>query len=415
MKNLKLLIIILIMLAIGLLGVIILIGLQNNDNRNNVVVGNIQNNNNIANNSTGKYQEGEAPELTFNTEIQQVTDNSILYSISNNINKYFNYIKDGNTVAVNELGGNTIYSISNTAKYVVKQAFSTENGYQNKYYTYGILSVANGDFTANDFEAYMIMYVDKQNNTYKLETVNQAQVSNMIALNQDEDIEISKGTYNNFEYEHIDNVKQMEIYLEDYSFQIFNNTEKAYNLLSKDYQNRRFGNIENFIKYLNEKQATLVNIEITQYNFEEEDEYNLYKGTDKYGNYYHIIETAYMEYTVILDNYTMQDYSNSSTEEKIEKSAEKFILMVNSADYTNAYNLLEPTFKATYFPTEQDFINYVKNNWYERNIITSKKVIDEGICNVVIKETIATTSSKMEKQFKVTLGEGMQFTIEFNV
>lgn len=415
MKNLKLLIIILIMLAIGLLGVIIIIGLQNNDNGNNNVVGNIQNNNNIANNSTGTYQEGEAPELTFNTEIQNITDNSILYSISKNITKYFNYIKEENTIAVNELGGNAIYTVSNTAKYVVKKAFSTENGYQNKYYTYGILSVANGDFTANDFEVYMIMYVDKQNNTYKVENITKEQFANTTQLEQDSDIEIPKGTYNIYEYEHIDNVKQMEIYLKDYSFKIFSNTEEAYNLLSEDYRNKRFGNVQKFIEYLTEKQDTLINIEITQYNFEEEEDYKLYKGTDKYGNYYHIIETAYMEYTVILDNYTMQDYSNSSTEEKIEKSAEKFILMVNAADYTNAYKLLEPTFRATYFPTEQDFINYVKNNWYERNIIASKEVIDEGICNVVIKETIATTSNKMEKQFKVTLGEGMQFTIKFNI
>ena len=111
----------------------------------------------------------------------------------------------------------------------------------------------------------------------------------------------------------------------------------------------------------------------------------------------------------------MQDYSSSSDEEKIEKSVEKFILMLNSADYTNAYNLLESTFKATYFPTEQDFINYIKNNWYERNIIASKEVNSEGICIVTIKNAISTESNQMQKQFKITMGEGMDFAIEFEL
>ena len=237
----------------------------------------------------------------------------------------------------------------------------------------------------------------------------------MKKLEQDETIEISQGLYNIYEYEHIDNVKQMEIYLEDYIFQIFNNTEKAYNMLDEEYRNKRFDDRNKFAQFINEKQNELRNIEITQFSMDEGDGYTVYKGTDEYGNYYHIIETAYMEYTIILDNYTMQDYSSSSNETKIEKSAEKFVLMLNSADYTNAYNLLEPSFKQTNFPTEQDFINYIKSNWFERNIIASKEVDENGICIVTIKQTLSTNSNKMQKHFKVNLGEGIDFTIEFNI
>ena len=41
-------------------------------------------------------------------------------------------------------------------------------------------------------------------------------------------VEIYERTYNEFEYEYIDNAKQMDIYLEDYSFRIFYDTENAY-------------------------------------------------------------------------------------------------------------------------------------------------------------------------------------------
>lgn len=205
----------------------------------------------------------------------------------------------------------------------------------------------------------------------------------------------------------------MQMYLDDFKYQVFNNVENAYNLIDEEYKNKRFGSVEKFKEYIAEKQEQLSNIEIMQYKVEEKYDFMLYKGTDEHGNYYQIKETEFMEYTIMLDNYTMQDYSDASTEEKIEKGAEKFILMINSADYTNAYNLLEETFKTTYFPTEQDFINYIKNNWYKRNIIASKEATEEGTCVVTIKETIAVTSNKMQKEFKVTLGEGMDFKIEF--
>lgn len=208
----------------------------------------------------------------------------------------------------------------------------------------------------------------------------------------------------------------MERYLADFTYQVFNNVETAYNLLNEEYRNKRFGSIEKFKEYIVEKQEQLSNIKLIQYKVEEGYDYTIYKGTDENGNYYYIRVTSDTEYSIILDNYTMQeDYSDASTEEKIEKSAEKFILMINSVDYTNAYNLLEPTFKATYFPTEQDFINYIKTNWFKRNIIATREVTEDGICNVTMRETIATTSNKMQKQFQVTLGEGMDFTIEFDI
>ncbi len=413
MRNIKLLIIILTIFSVILICTIIALGVQNSKMQNDT---NIENNiENIESSNITENTMSANPELTYNTSLQEVTSNSILYSISNNINKYFNYIKEGNTQAVNELGGNTVYTISNNVKYVVKQAYSTENEYITKYYTYGILTIANGNLTATEQEVFNIIYVDIENNTYLIEQTTKEELSNIKELGKDENIDIPQGTYNNFEYEYVDNVKQMEIYLEDFVFQIFNNIENAYNILNEEYRTKRFGSVNKFVEYVTEKQNQIRNIKIVQYSVEDEAESKVYKGTDEYGNYYHIIENAYMEYEIILDNYTMEDYSSSNEEEKIEKSAEKFILMLNSADYTNAYNLLEQTFKETYFPTEQEFINYIKNNWYERNIIASKEVNSEGICIVTIKDAISTESNQMQKQFKITMGEDMNFEIEFDL
>lgn len=269
----------------------------------------------------------------------------------------------------------------------------------------------------------VIMVLDIQNDRKQ---INELQ-SNVSGITQPEN-EATNEIANNFQgaiintpeenqnIEQVSYVDQMEIYLEDFSLQIFNNPEKAYNLLDEAYRIKRFGNIDGFMKYIIEKQNQLSNIKIRQYKVEEEGEYTIYKGTDENGNYYCIRANSNMDYSIILDNYTVQeDYSEESKETKIKLSTEKFILMINSADYTNAYNLLEPNFKATYFPTEQEFINYIKSNWFERNIIASKEVIEEGICIVTMRETISTRANKIEKQFKVTLGEGMNFRIEYDI
>lgn len=413
MKNIKLLIIILSILVIGLIITLAILRMESKNTKRNVISNNITPS--IENNINSDIISPKTTILTFNTSIEKETSNSVLYSLNKNINKYFNYIKENNETAINELGGNSIYLITNNVKYVVKQAYVTQNQYMSKYYTYGTLTIANGNYTAQTQEIYMILYLTAENKGYKLQTISKEEYLNRTALEQNDTIEIQEGTYNKFEYEYIDNVKQMEIYLEDYSFQIFNNTENSYNLLNTEYREKRFNSLQSFVQFLNEKQGQLHNIKINQYTVDEENQNKIYKGTDQYGNYYEIIEKSYMNYEIILDNYTMLDYSNDSDENKIKLSAEKFILMLNSADYTNAYNLLEPSFKQINFPTEQDFINYVKNNFYARNIVASKDLSEDGICTVTIKDSISTQANKIQKQFKVIMGEGMSFTIEFNI
>ena len=413
MKNIKLLIIILSILVIGLIITLAILRMESKNTKRNVISNNITPS--IENNINNDIISPKTTILTFNTSIEKETSNSVLYSLNRNINKYFNYIKENNETAINELGGNSIYLITNNVKYVVKQAYVTQNQYMSKYYTYGTLTIANGNYTAQTQEIYMILYLTAENKGYRLQTISKEEYLNRTALEQNDTIEIQEGTYNKFEYEYIDNVKQMEIYLEDYSFQIFNNTENSYNLLNTEYKEKRFKDLQAFVQFLNEKQGQLHNIKISQYTVDEENQNKIYKGTDQYGNYYEIIEKSYMNYEIILDNYTMLDYSNDSDENKIKLSAEKFILMLNSADYTNAYNLLEPSFKQINFPTEQDFINYVKNNFYARNIVASKDLSEDGICTVTIKDSISTQANKIQKQFKVIMGEGMSFTIEFNI
>lgn len=166
MKNLKLLITILVMLALSLIIVLVVLNFKKTKIENQTM----QIENEITNN-VEPVIDAEAPQLTFNTSLQQITSKSMLYSISKNIDKYFQYIKSGNLQAVDELGGNNNYIISNNVKYNIKQAYSTANEYLTKYYTYGIITIANGNYTATEQEAYIIVYLTSDNKGYKLQTI----------------------------------------------------------------------------------------------------------------------------------------------------------------------------------------------------------------------------------------------------
>ncbi len=357
----------------------------------------------------------EAPTAVVNKKLRMIDDNSILYSISSNISAYFEYIRTHNSQAVKQLGGNNLYTVNGNSKFNVKLAYSTENNYMAKYYVYGVLTVANGDFTATQQEIYMIVYLTSENEGYTLQTISKEEFEDMKALEEDEKIDIEQGQYNVYKYEFINSIQLMQIYLDDFIFQMFNNTAKSYEMLNQEYREKRFGSLDAYVEYINEKQEQLRNIELFQYKVDDGDDNTVYRGTDKNGNFYYVKVTSPMEYEVILDSYTMDDYSNYNTNSKKEKSIEKFILMINNADYTNAYNLLDETFKENNFPTRDDFINYVKSNWFKRNLVREINILEDGSCNAIIQESISMSSNTIEKHFIVTLGDKMDFTIKFDV
>ena len=104
------------------------------------------------------------------------------------------------------------------------------------------------------------------------------------------------------------------MYLENYVFQAYNNTEKSYYLLEEEYRNEAFGDLNNYVQFLQENANELQNISLKQYNVSREDEYNTYIGVDQFENSYYIKEVAYMEYELKIEMNTIQE----NTEENIE-------------------------------------------------------------------------------------------------
>lgn len=232
---------------------------------------------------------------------------------------------------------------------------------------------------------------------------------------------IKYSKYNEIPYTYISNQQLCNIYLMDYKSNMIEHPEEAYKQLDEEYRNLRFGNIENFKKYIKKNEERIYNMKLSKFQVKENSKE--YICLDQYNNYYIFKETAVMQYSVILDTYTIdlpeyiQKYNEATQNGKVALCIDKFIKNVNAENYTLAYNMLDKNFKNNYFKTQENFESYVKKNFLGKENIEYKNVQNEG--NIYIY--VVNLSSKInnivsiEKNFNVKLGEGTNFELSFNI
>ena len=97
----------------------------------------------------------------------------------------------------------------------------------------------------------------------------------------------------------------------------------------------------------------------------------------------------------------------------------KFFKMINTKDYESAYNLLNNDFRNSNFGTLDNFINYVKNNFYSNTIITDiVEVKEEGmyyVCTLNTASDDSDSANKVKETFVVLLKEGTDFELSFTI
>ena len=152
--------------------------------------------------------------------------------------------------------------------------------------------------------------------------------------------------------------------------------------------------------------------------------YDKYIIKDNYNNYYVILEKGFLDYTIMLDNYTVLDndyiqkYNSLDNKSKAHTNIDMFIKMINTKDYQHAYEKLDNTFRANNFGTIENFIEYIKNNFYDNNILTVDGVEQKNdvyILNVTLSSNTSSIAEEMKKSFVIKLGENTDFTMSFNV
>lgn len=231
---------------------------------------------------------------------------------------------------------------------------------------------------------------------------------------------IDKYNYNQYIQQNISDEKMAEIYFNDFLSNFLRDPQNAFNLLESEYKQKRFAEYNEFETLIRERYSNQT-IKLARYQKIDYDNYTQYICEDEGGHYYIFNETSPMQYTVMLDIYTIDlpefvEQYNSSTEDiKVQFNIQKFFEAINNEDYTYAYNKLDETYKNNNFPTQADFEKYIKTNFYSQNKLGYTSYEKNG--DLYIYKMVITngedSSQTIEKQFVVKLLEGTDFVMSF--
>ena len=237
---------------------------------------------------------------------------------------------------------------------------------------------------------------------------------------------IEENEYNKFKQVNVSDERMAVVYFNDLKSTLLGNVEKAYNYLDEEYRDKRFGNVENFQTYLENNKSDLSNIEISSYLVNRYEDYTEFVCKDQFQNIYVIKETAVMDYTVELDDYTLDykfqdivdEYNSSNDQYKVAYNINKWVKMANSRDYNAAYQVLDETFRKTEFGSVEKFEEYMRRAFPEHYEIEFGEFNKEsGIytLEVIFNDVTGNEQNRKEKTILMRLEDDMNFVMSFNI
>lgn len=359
------------------------------------------------------------------TVIIQISKNKIKNNDDDDSGQYSSYQeeknidlseKDTSTTTLNIL----LNCINNNTNYTfIKDIYVQRNDNINVYAAYGI---------QNNKNIYYIISLDYNNFSYNIKQVTEDECNNIKDGKENDYIKITNIEINNdnkFELNVMSDVQTSAMYYNIIKNVLNSEPEVLYNLLLDDeYKQKRFSNIEAFNEFVNQNKSKYNNMKLSKYAKYKYDGYVQYVCLDNNGDYFVINNNVDNgEYKVLLDTYTVDQqefikkYDSASDNEKAGYDINKFFEAINAKDYKYAYSCLAESFKQNNFTTQNQFENYIKNNFYNKNDVKYSNYRKEGnyyIYTVNIINSEDTTKS-VQKDFIVNLKENRQFEMSFSV
>lgn len=358
-------------------------------------------------------------------DVEQVTNKATFYRTNNCINQYIKAITLGNETEYLAMNTNT-----NLSDYKdVKSFYSKEMHSVNKIRNITVFIKGYLRTQKTEVEKYYIVQLDYDNNTF--EVINsfaqeyEDATNNQIKEIYKEEKSIQNKIYNTIPDTNITNLSIIKGYFNDYKFHAVNYPEKAFEMIDATYKKEKFNNnVERFKEYIQKNKDILQDANIVKHTVTKENEYTKYAFIDNFNNYYELTETGIYEYTITLDNYTVQTkeqadkYNQLTDEQKALSNIDKVMKLIDQKDYDTVYRYLNEDFRNTNFPTIQAFTKYMKENFFEDNIVGKIGTRAEGnifILVVPYKESLSKAAEEREKTFIMKLKEGTSFELSFDV
>ncbi len=281
-------------------------------------------------------------------------------------------------------------------------------------------------FIGNE-EFNLIIKTDSEDNTFSIFLNDYFKKYNYNENMKIEDINISEASieeneYNKFSYTNISDKQMAQYYLNNYMKLVRTNPSLAYNLLDEQYKESKFKTYDKFVNYTQEKKDMLITLK--EYKIINDKEYTIYICKDQYDFVYIFKEKSLMNYTVQLDDYTIEnkelveEYNKLRQVDKGAKNVEKFFEMINMKDYQNAYTKLDNTFKNNNFATLQKFEEFIKQQTYNYNSINieSYAMIDSDLYTYTVKiRNVENSNEQRTYKLIIKLLEGTDFKMSFEI
>lgn len=226
------------------------------------------------------------------------------------------------------------------------------------YVVYGITTSLDNEYIGN---LYIRVNLDRENGTFSVEPLKND-------YNSIEDVNVKyDGTSINSNDENLYSDTSMTYervakeYFSIYKRLILAKPDIIYDYLQTDYKNKRFGDVDTFIQYENLNKNEILQLQLTKYSVNEKGDYTEIVCMDQYQNFYVFDETNIMNMELKLDTYTLisdkfkTKYDSSNDQQKVALNIDKWIQMLNTRDYKNAYNMLDETFRKNNWQSEQEF------------------------------------------------------------
>lgn len=232
------------------------------------------------------------------------------------------------------------------------------------YVVYGIMTTLSNDYVG---ELYIRVNLDRENKTFAIEPLYKENNFEDIKITYSEDV-INKNSDNLYSEQNMTYEDIAKEYLLLYKRIMLAQPERIYNdYFLEEYKSNRFGNIDNFKEYEKNNKDEISKIQIKKYDINNYKDYMEIVCMDQYQNLYIFNENIPMQFTIKLDTYTIMTdefkdkYDSVNNQQKVAMNIEKWIQMLNSRDYNNAYNVLDEEFRKNNWKTEGEFEEYIKN------------------------------------------------------
>ena len=297
-------------------------------------------------------------------EIKVVSDDEIKTEILNLLStEYINK----NNITINNVY-DFVDDIEEDVNFVpIDMALKSSNSQVQQFVVSGLLENINYNIIK---VKYLIVNLDIVNSTYSVEPLEDNKYNNIDEVVIENQInEIEPNDSNEFSYQMVTGEYIAQKYMDTFKRITLGNAGLGYQLLDEEYRNKRFGNEQNFQEYVQKNYNELLGIRCTKYLTNNYEDYEELVCQDQYQNTYVFTITGVNEYTIKLDIYTlmtdnfMNSYNSSEDKDKVLMNIDKWIQMLNSRDYKNAYNYLDETFRNNNFGSEENFENYMRQNY----------------------------------------------------